>query len=257
MVRCSAMASIESGAELAKVYRTVYAYAMAQEVSSSVMVSLIGELRQVPGAGVRGSCAGHVGMALSDVRDPSDVASSCLGQVECGAAPSAGRREPSRGHRAPRPRRSDRWTGSGLGYLVARRDHGPRLWHGRLSGVRKRPASPPRSRRALRRGGRASATGTRCATGARGGDCFTDEPDHIGVETFDDPVLQIAWSHHWMVVEGELIRHSAPYRYVWPAELDLMAQLAGFQLHERWAGWHSNPFAADSRAQVAVYKRQE
>jgi len=51
------------------------------------------------------------------------------------------------------------------------------------------------------------------------------DPDHVGIETFDDPAGQIAWSHHWMQAGGRLVRHSAPYRYIWPAELDLMARL--------------------------------
>jgi SAM-dependent methyltransferase len=82
---------------------------------------------------------------------------------------------------------------------------------------------------------------------------FTHEMDHWGIETFDDPVGQIAWSHHWMDVDGELIKHSAPYRYVWPSELDLMAKLAGLRLQHRWADWLRAPFNADSRAHVSVY----
>jgi SAM-dependent methyltransferase len=84
---------------------------------------------------------------------------------------------------------------------------------------------------------------------------FTHEPHHVGVETFDDLVGQIAWSHHWMSVEGRLVHHSAPYRYVWPSELDLMARLAGFRLHDRWADWSRTPFASDSENQVAVFER--
>jgi SAM-dependent methyltransferase len=60
----------------------------------------------------------------------------------------------------------------------------------------------------------------------------TLDPDHVGIETFDDTASQIAWSHHWMEVGGRLVRHSAPYRYVWPSELDLMARLAGFRLED-------------------------
>jgi SAM-dependent methyltransferase len=87
------------------------------------------------------------------------------------------------------------------------------------------------------------------------GRVFDLSPGHVGVETFDDPVGQIAWSHHWRVVDGNLVRHSAPYRYVWPSELDLMAQLAGFRLAERWAGWDKAPFTASSTSQVAVYEK--
>jgi SAM-dependent methyltransferase len=84
---------------------------------------------------------------------------------------------------------------------------------------------------------------------------FTLEPDHVGIETFDDPVEQVAWSHHWMEVEGRLVRHSAPYRYVWPSELDLMARLTGLRRHARWSSWDRQPFTAASASQVAVYEK--
>lgn len=84
---------------------------------------------------------------------------------------------------------------------------------------------------------------------------FTLDRDHVGIETFDDLVGQIASSHHWMVTDGQLTRHSAPYRYVWPSELVLMARLAGLRLRDRWAGWHKEPFTSDSLSQVAVFER--
>lgn len=59
----------------------------------------------------------------------------------------------------------------------------------------------------------------------------------------------------WMHVRGRLIRHSAPYRYVWPSELDLMARLAGFRREHRWAGWDRAPFTAKSTGHVTVYTR--
>jgi SAM-dependent methyltransferase len=85
---------------------------------------------------------------------------------------------------------------------------------------------------------------------------FTLDPDHVGIETFDDPVGQVAWSHHWMQVRGRLVRHSAPYRYVWPSETDLMARIAGFRCRDRWAGWDRAPFTSDSQRQVAVFEKQ-
>ena len=84
---------------------------------------------------------------------------------------------------------------------------------------------------------------------------FTMEADHVGIETFDDTVEQIAWSHHWMEADGRLVRHSAPYRYVWPSELDLMASVAGLGRRARWAGWAREPFTSDSTRQVAVYQK--
>jgi SAM-dependent methyltransferase len=87
------------------------------------------------------------------------------------------------------------------------------------------------------------------------GRVFTLEADHVGIETFDDVVGQVAWSHHWIEVDGRLVRHSAPYRYVWPSELDLMARLTGLELRDRWAGWDRAPFTSDSESQVVVYEK--
>jgi SAM-dependent methyltransferase len=87
------------------------------------------------------------------------------------------------------------------------------------------------------------------------GRVFTLEPDHVGIETFDDLVGQVAWSHHWMQVDGRLVKHSAPYRYVWPSELDLMARLAGFRLRERSQDWSREPFTSESTSQVAVFEK--
>ena len=84
---------------------------------------------------------------------------------------------------------------------------------------------------------------------------FTMEPDHVGVETFDDTVGQISWSHHWMNDSGTMVRHSAPYRYVWPSELDLMARCAGLRLRERFADWTGTAFTSESTGQVVAYEK--
>jgi SAM-dependent methyltransferase len=84
---------------------------------------------------------------------------------------------------------------------------------------------------------------------------FQLDDDHVGIETFDDLVGQIAWSRHWMEVDGRMVHHAAPYRYVWPSELDLMGELAGFRLRDRWANWHREPFTSDSTSQVAVFEK--
>jgi SAM-dependent methyltransferase len=84
---------------------------------------------------------------------------------------------------------------------------------------------------------------------------FTLQPAHIGIETLDDGAGQVASSHHWMQVDGRLVKHSAPYRYVWPSELDLMARLAGFRLAHRWAGWDRSAFTPDSESHVSVYEK--
>jgi hypothetical protein len=62
-------------------------------------------------------------------------------------------------------------------------------------------------------------------------------------------------SHHFTIVDGRVERVSIPFRYAWPAELDLMAQLAGLTLRDRWSGWQREPFTADSRKHVSVWEK--
>ena len=57
------------------------------------------------------------------------------------------------------------------------------------------------------------------------------------------------------IVDGRAERHSVPFRYVWPAELDLMAELAGLALAERWGGWQREPFTATSTSHVSVWQK--
>jgi len=76
---------------------------------------------------------------------------------------------------------------------------------------------------------------------------------HLGFDEFD-VAEQGLISHHYRVESGALELHSVPFRYVWPAELDLMAQLAGMTLRERWGGWRREPFTGDSRAHVSVWQ---
>ena len=62
-------------------------------------------------------------------------------------------------------------------------------------------------------------------------------------------------SHHFQIVDGRVERNSVPFRYVWPEELDLMAQLAGMSLRERWSGWTREPFTSESRKHVSVWEK--
>ena len=83
---------------------------------------------------------------------------------------------------------------------------------------------------------------------------FTATPTHIGVGEYD-VANQIEVSRHWWLVDGDLKTFSSPHRYVWPSELDLMSQLAGMALRERWSGWHREPFTAESRSHVSVWEK--
>ena len=83
---------------------------------------------------------------------------------------------------------------------------------------------------------------------------FAVTPTHLGFEEYD-VATQIAYSHHYWMVDGKLETFSAPFRYVWPSELDLMARLAGMTLRERWSSWAREPFTSDSRSHVSVWEK--
>ena len=83
---------------------------------------------------------------------------------------------------------------------------------------------------------------------------FTVTPTHLGVDEVD-VACQGSVSHHYWVVDGGLEAFSAPFRYVWPSELDLMARLAGMRLRERWSDWTRAPFDGGSRQHVTVWEK--
>jgi SAM-dependent methyltransferase len=83
---------------------------------------------------------------------------------------------------------------------------------------------------------------------------FALTPGHLGFDEYD-VASQILWSHHYHVGAGPARVSSAPYRYVWPAELDLMGRLAGLELQHRWADWGRSPFTSDSTGHVSVWAR--
>jgi len=83
---------------------------------------------------------------------------------------------------------------------------------------------------------------------------FAVTPTHLGFEEYD-VATQIAYSHHYWVVDGKMETFSAPFRYVWPSELDLMAKIAGMKLRERWSNWEREPFTSESRSHISVWEK--
>src|SRR5215218_5725315 len=83
---------------------------------------------------------------------------------------------------------------------------------------------------------------------------FAVTPAHLGFDEYE-VATQIAISHHYWMLDGRLDARSVPFRYVWPAELDLMARLAGMALEERWSGWRREPFTSDSTRHVSVWEK--
>jgi SAM-dependent methyltransferase len=83
---------------------------------------------------------------------------------------------------------------------------------------------------------------------------WQNEPGYIGLDTYD-VLRQHVVSHHFHfddTGQARLVR--SPHRYIWPAELDLMARLAGFERESRHADWTGAPFTAESRSHVSVYR---
>ncbi len=83
---------------------------------------------------------------------------------------------------------------------------------------------------------------------------FAMTPTHLGFEEYDT-ASQIAYSHHHWLLDGHWDTMSAPFRYVWPSELDLMARIAGLTLRERWANWTRDPFTSESQKHVSVWEK--
>jgi SAM-dependent methyltransferase len=86
------------------------------------------------------------------------------------------------------------------------------------------------------------------------GHAFHIGEDRWGIDEYE-VATQGLTSHHFWIEEGRAEHFAMPFRYVWPSELDLMAQLAGMTLRERWAGWTREPFSDESRSHVSVWEK--
>lgn len=76
----------------------------------------------------------------------------------------------------------------------------------------------------------------------------------FGIDEYD-VASQSLVSHHVRRDGGQMRHRALPFRYVWPAELDLMAKLAGMELQSRWADWHRQPFGHESTSHVSVWRK--
>jgi len=70
-----------------------------------------------------------------------------------------------------------------------------------------------------------------------------------------DVATQAMSSNYVTVEDGRGEYRSIPFRYVWPSELDLMAQMAGLRLRDRWDGWTGRPFTSESRQHVSLWEK--
>lgn len=84
---------------------------------------------------------------------------------------------------------------------------------------------------------------------------FDISSKHLGFDHFD-VVTQACESHHYTTLPDGTVRHDVGhFRYAWPAELDLMAELAGMTLEHRYGGWDASPFTDESASHVSVYRK--
>jgi SAM-dependent methyltransferase len=77
---------------------------------------------------------------------------------------------------------------------------------------------------------------------------------HVGIDEYDADTQRLV-SHHFTLVDGSWRRRSIPFRSASPGEFDLMAQLAGLHLRQRWADWDRSPFTAESTEHVSVWEK--
>jgi len=90
---------------------------------------------------------------------------------------------------------------------------------------------------------------------------FTVAPGHdgagyLGFDQYDTATQQFTSNHVTVSADGKGRFRRIPFRYAWPAELDLMARIAGLELKYRWAGWDRSAFTAESTMHVSVWQRR-
>jgi SAM-dependent methyltransferase len=79
--------------------------------------------------------------------------------------------------------------------------------------------------------------------------------NHVGIDEYDVAAQGLVSHHLYRREDGRFDRGWTPIRFTWPAELDLMARIAGMRLRERWAGWSREPFTDESWSHVSVWEK--
>ena len=72
-----------------------------------------------------------------------------------------------------------------------------------------------------------------------------------------DQATQRVTSQKVVITDGNVRLYPVQIRYAWPSELDLMAQLAGMRLRERWSSWKREPFTSESGKHISIYQLHE
>jgi SAM-dependent methyltransferase len=85
---------------------------------------------------------------------------------------------------------------------------------------------------------------------------FRAEPGGVSFDVYDVVTQRFSSQHYYFTDDG-IEAYPVELRYAWPAELDLMARIAGLTLENRWAGWQREPFTNLSRSHVSVYLKPD
>lgn len=84
---------------------------------------------------------------------------------------------------------------------------------------------------------------------------FDVSEQHTGFDTYDMTTQQGTSHHYTREPDGNYRYGASNFRFIWPAECDLMAQLAGLEFEERWAGWDRSAFTNESQSHVSVWRK--
>jgi SAM-dependent methyltransferase len=84
---------------------------------------------------------------------------------------------------------------------------------------------------------------------------FDHGEKHVGIDEYDVANQGLISHHYTRRADGTFTYSWGPFRYVWPAELDLMARIAGLTPRERYSGWAGEPFASESTKLVGVWQK--
>jgi SAM-dependent methyltransferase len=84
---------------------------------------------------------------------------------------------------------------------------------------------------------------------------YADGGGYVGFDAYDVVTQQFTSNHVTVTADGRGRFRRLPFRYAWPAEMDLMARIAGMRPLHRWADWHRTPFTADSSTHVSVWQK--
>ncbi|MDT8914350.1 class I SAM-dependent methyltransferase [Amycolatopsis sp. PS_44_ISF1] len=86
------------------------------------------------------------------------------------------------------------------------------------------------------------------APGAEGG-------GYVGFDQYDVVTQQFTSNHVTVSPDGAGKFRRIPFRYAWPAELDLMARIAGMRLKDRFADWDRSEFTGESTKHVSIWEK--